>query len=167
MTEQEEMISLADELSKALDQMPAVNQNALLVRIYHALRSTDRTGPDVTGFDAALAAYNDAWNNWNELDASNVNECREAALRAAIAALPAPAGESVTVDAWQKNELYWAVGRWNAEVLLRPLQNIHRRALDTTWRQVIRHFGGDDEQLCGPRHDQLVEEQTRKSEAKS
>jgi hypothetical protein len=55
------------------------------------------------------------------------------------------------------NALYWAVGRWNAEVYNRPLKNVHRRSLDTTWRQVIRHFGGDDEELCGPRHDQLVE----------
>jgi hypothetical protein len=50
----------------------------------------------------------------------------------------------------------WAVERWNAEVKNRPLQNVHRRALDTTWRQVIRHFGGDDELLCGPRHDELI-----------
>jgi len=50
----------------------------------------------------------------------------------------------------------WAVGRWNAEVKYRPLQNIHRRSLDDAWRQVIRHFGGDDEGLCGPRHDDLI-----------
>jgi len=50
----------------------------------------------------------------------------------------------------------WAVERWNAEVKNRPLQNIHRRSLDTTWRQVIRHYGGDDEGLCGPPHDELV-----------
>jgi hypothetical protein len=52
----------------------------------------------------------------------------------------------------------WAVSRWNDEVSHRPLRNVNRRPLDDTWRQVIRHFGGDDEQLCGPRHDQLVEE---------
>lgn len=50
----------------------------------------------------------------------------------------------------------WAVGRWNAEVKNRPLQNIHRRSLDDTWRQVIRHFGGDDAGLCGPPHDELL-----------
>ena len=38
----------------------------------------------------------------------------------------------------------WAVRRWETEVKNRPLQNIHRRQLDDTWRQVIRHFGGDD-----------------------
>lgn len=50
----------------------------------------------------------------------------------------------------------WAVSRWGAEVKNRPLQNIHRRSLDTTWRQMIRHFGGDDVILCGPPHDKLV-----------
>jgi hypothetical protein len=50
----------------------------------------------------------------------------------------------------------WAVGRWDAEVKNRPLRNIHRRSLDDTWRQVIRHFGGDDEGLCGPAHDELL-----------
>lgn len=50
----------------------------------------------------------------------------------------------------------WAVSQWQAEVANRPLQNVHRRALDGVWRQVIRHFGGDDIVLCGPRHDELV-----------
>lgn len=59
-----------------------------------------------------------------------------------------PNHSNTSVEA--KNALYWAVGRWNAEVLNRPLQNIHRRSLDDTWRQVIRHFGGDDRELCGP-----------------
>jgi hypothetical protein len=51
----------------------------------------------------------------------------------------------------------WAVSRWEAEVKNRPLQNVHRRSLDDTWRQVIRHFGGDDLILCGPPHDVLIE----------
>jgi hypothetical protein len=50
----------------------------------------------------------------------------------------------------------WAVERWHAEVANRPLWNIHRRTLDGTWRQVIRQFGGDDEALCGPRHEDLL-----------
>ena len=52
--------------------------------------------------------------------------------------------------------LRWAVQRWEAEVKNRPLQNIHRRTLDDTWRQVIRHLGGDDIMLCGPAHDELL-----------
>jgi hypothetical protein len=52
--------------------------------------------------------------------------------------------------------LDWAVSRWKAEVANRPLVNVHRRTLDETWRQVIRHCGGDDEALLGPRHSDLV-----------
>jgi hypothetical protein len=51
----------------------------------------------------------------------------------------------------------WAVGRWQAEVANRPLQNVNRRPLDDTWRQVIRHFGGNDVILCGPAHDDLLD----------
>ena len=50
----------------------------------------------------------------------------------------------------------WAVSRWEAEVKNRPLRNIHRRTLDDTWRQVIRHYGGDDVGLCGLPHDELI-----------
>ena len=51
----------------------------------------------------------------------------------------------------------WAVGRWEAEVKNRPLRNRHRRALDDTWRQIIRHCGGDHRALCGPTHDELLD----------
>lgn len=51
--------------------------------------------------------------------------------------------------------LNWAISRWHAEVANRPLQNIHRRSLDDTWRQVIRYLGGNDVSLCGPPHDEL------------
>lgn len=53
--------------------------------------------------------------------------------------------------------IYWAVSRWEAEVANRPLQNIHRRTLDDTWRQVIRQFGGDPDVLVGASHDELVD----------
>jgi hypothetical protein len=33
---------------------------------------------------------------------------------------------------------------------------VHRRTLDDTWRQVIRHFGGDPDKLIGPNHDTLL-----------
>ncbi|MDN8060141.1 hypothetical protein [Burkholderia gladioli] len=52
--------------------------------------------------------------------------------------------------------LQWATERWDAEVKHRPLINVHRRSLDDTWRQVIRHCGGDDVSLLGPRHDALL-----------
>ena len=52
--------------------------------------------------------------------------------------------------------LEWAVDRWHAEVANRPLQNVHRRSLDDTWRQVILKLGGDTGLLCGPAHDALA-----------
>lgn len=55
----------------------------------------------------------------------------------------------------------WAVERWNAEVRNRPLFNVHRRGLDDTWRQVIRHCGADDVALIGKTHDDLVAEDAR------
>lgn len=58
----------------------------------------------------------------------------------------------VSPDADQR----WAVDQWHLQVAERPLVNIHRRSLDDVWRQVIRHFGGDDTALCGPPHDELV-----------
>jgi hypothetical protein len=59
------------------------------------------------------------------------------------------------LSAMANDPVAWAVGRWNDEVKNRPLVNIHRRTLDDTWRQVIRHFGGDAELLLGPNHDTL------------
>lgn len=56
------------------------------------------------------------------------------------------------------DDLAWAVGRWQAEVEHRSLSNAYRRVLDDTWRQVIRHMGGDDRELCGPPHDELLQE---------
>jgi len=52
--------------------------------------------------------------------------------------------------------LSWALERWTAEVANRPLVNVHRRTLDGTWRQIIRHAGGDDVLLIGPPHDDLI-----------
>ncbi len=52
--------------------------------------------------------------------------------------------------------LQWAVGRWNDEVGLRPMQNIHRRTLDDTWRQVIKQAGGNPDELVGLSHDALL-----------
>lgn len=50
----------------------------------------------------------------------------------------------------------WAVQRWKDEVSLRPLVNVHRRTLDDTWRQVIRYFGGDPDDIIGRSHDELL-----------
>ena len=55
-----------------------------------------------------------------------------------------------------RGALEWAVDRWHAEVASRPLVNVHRRALDDTWRQIIRRLGGDAGLPCGPAHDELL-----------
>jgi hypothetical protein len=52
-------------------------------------------------------------------------------------------------------QVEWAVNKWREEVQNRPLQNVHRRTLDDTWRTVIRRFGGDPDELIGPSHDDL------------
>jgi hypothetical protein len=58
----------------------------------------------------------------------------------------------------KEDHLEWAVTRWHDEVEARPLKNAHRRTLDDTWRQVIRHHGGDPDALLPlPAHDILVE----------
>lgn len=62
----------------------------------------------------------------------------------------------MTEDGAKQGSLAWAVERWHAEVQNRPMHNVHRLALDTTWRQVIRHFGGDpDELLSMPPHHEM------------
>lgn len=57
----------------------------------------------------------------------------------------------------EQTVLEWCVDRWEKEVKNRPMQNVHRRSLDDTWRQIIRHLGGDDHALCGPTHDELFD----------
>src|SRR5690606_22731683 len=57
--------------------------------------------------------------------------------RALLSMLAAPQPE-------QSGLVDWAVDRWHAEVANRPLINVHRRTLDSTWRQVIRRLGEDD-----------------------
>lgn len=63
-------------------------------------------------------------------------------------------------QSFNANGLAWAVSRWQDEVSQRPLVNVHRRTLDDTWRQVIRHFGGNPDKMIGPDHDtSLMREQ--------
>lgn len=88
-------------------------------------------------------------------------------IHRSLTSAPAPASGGVDAVATEppyrplEDFLDWAGGRWEAEVKNRPLNNVHRRALDTTWRQVIRKLGADPEALFGPAHDDLVEaEQT-------
>lgn len=56
-----------------------------------------------------------------------------------------------------QKSLDWAVSRWMDEVYNRPVVNIHRMSLDMTWRQVIKHFGGDPNKLLPlPEHSEFV-----------
>ncbi len=50
----------------------------------------------------------------------------------------------------------WVASRWHAEVANRPLVNVHRRSLDDSWRQILRHLGVDDRARLGPTHDELA-----------
>lgn len=61
----------------------------------------------------------------------------------------------------------WVCERWHAEVAGRPLVNVHRRTLDDTWRQMLRHLGVDDEARLGPRHDDLLAARAATGGAKS
>lgn len=88
------------------------------------------------------------------------NEGKEDAYQDAAIDLCRLLKEPETSPPWQEGDaVQWACERWRAEVANRPLVNTHRRALDTTWRQVVRHFGGDDVALLGPCHDDLVSAQ--------
>ncbi|MCY1275352.1 hypothetical protein D9M69_442230 [compost metagenome] len=75
-----------------------------------------------------------------------------AKLREYARGLPTPVATAGQVP----ELLEWAVDRWHAEVSQRPLNNVHRRSLDDTWRQIIRRLGGDAGLLCGPAHDDLL-----------
>jgi len=80
-----------------------------------------------------------------------MHEVREA-LDRALAAIDAR--EDQPVAALECSSLAaWVIERWDAEVAHRPLENMHRRVLDNTWRQVYRHVtcGGE---LPRPDHDE-------------
>lgn len=76
----------------------------------------------------------------------------------------APVLQATDYEAHQKNGLAWAVNCWNQEVKNRPLINVHRRTLDDTWRQVIRYFGGNPDNLIGPSHDALMVAEPKRPE---
>ena len=99
-----------------------------------------------------LSGPGDSWNHFRlnrEISPSRMQSIFESldALRAENARLQAGT---------RQTPLSWAVSRWNAEVKFRPLINVNRRTLDDTWRQVVRHFGGDPDILLGPSHDALL-----------
>lgn len=57
----------------------------------------------------------------------------------------------LAVDVYKSNLAQWIIERWDAEVKNRPIENIHRRTLDGTWRQIYRHVT-DGNELPRPKH---------------
>ena len=96
------------------------------------------------------------WVKWTDAG----KDLRGPGIKLYTAPQPAPAQDVAGL-------LEWAVDRWHVEVANRPLQNVHRRSLDDTWRQVIRKLGGDAGLLCGPAHDALAAHDKQSGEKKS
>lgn len=99
---------------------------------------------------------------WSE---DNATGCGIKYIRSdAAPADPGAVAEQVRVapGGYVQDLINWAAERWHAEVKHRPMINIHRRTLDTTWRQVLRHLGVDDRARLGPTHDDLRAEITTK-----
>ncbi|MCY1389108.1 hypothetical protein D9M71_38980 [compost metagenome] len=88
---------------------------------------------------------------WDSIEAQAAQEMEERGWEV-VRLYAAPVAQAGQVP----ELLEWAVQRWMAEVSNRPLHNVHRRALDDTWRQIIRRLGGDTGLLCGPVHDELL-----------
>lgn len=107
--------------------------------------------------ETLMEFYVEVWiEGWQEGDNTPIPSL--AALTPLDTTPPAPdeaEAEPRPEDAWP-HAVAWAVERWKAEVANRELVNVHRRSLDDTWRQVIRHFGGNPDELCGPPHDELL-----------
>ncbi len=79
--------------------------------------------------------------------------------RPAAIAIGVAVGSAVEAEIRERMQIAlreWAVSRWRDEVQCRPLVNKHRRTLDDTWRQVMRHAGLDPDQAVGPSHDALL-----------
>ncbi len=131
------------------DELMAVAQHERIVASRWE-RAMDLMGEHVARISDKLAAERDAALARVEQQERTIAGMNEAHAKLAGLYEAAQAQHSVP------ELLEWAVGRWHAEVSLRPLINVHRRALDDTWRQVIRRLGGDTGLLCGPSHDELL-----------
>lgn len=104
---------------------------ALLSQIATALAPTAPEAPAQRSdlIDETAMAHAKKWREWEQ---GSGDDAKDAALVA------------------------WVVERWKSEVSNRPLVNVHRRSLDDTWRQMLRHLGADDVALLGPTHDTLA-----------
>lgn len=115
--------------------------------------------PSPSGWDAGAEAMREECAAHIDAHVACGSWCTGAELRALPLPTPPTGGKAektMVGPPADASTIRWAVERWQAEVMHRPLVNVHRRSLDDCWRQVIRHFGGDPEALVGPAHDELV-----------
>lgn len=73
--------------------------------------------------------------------------------------------EEKLLNSYKRHLAEWVVFRWDSEVKNRPLQNIHRRTLDNTWRQMYRKVT-DGKELPRESHDVSLDLFKRNSEGK-
>ena len=123
--------------------------------IYH-VKPTYGGGPKAFMLSRASRIFSVFFDTVDEAKAAAEADYTSRIRSALVATPPAERVVEALAQTIREQEVQWAVGRWHAEVENRPLVNVHRRSLDDTWRQVIRHFGGDPEALCGPSHDDLL-----------
>jgi hypothetical protein len=69
--------------------------------------------------------------------------------------------QALTVE--RQSLALWIEGRWDDEVKHRPVENIHRRTLDNTWRRIYRHVTGTE--LPRPVHNPDVSERPTTSDS--
>ena len=89
---------------------------------------------------------------WRSQLVINTSDAESAAEAAINALSPELFRREMSNDAM----IQWAVTQWVNCVKHRPLENVHRRTLDSVWRRVISHAGGKPEDLIGPPHDELL-----------
>lgn len=137
-------------------QSPAVQpvavQEAPIAELIERKLAGEDTGPQIK---ARIERYADDYVGWCRFtDNGRFTACDSdapGAFKVYRAASPAPAAPTESNQAL----IDWVVERWHAEVATRPMVNVHRRALDDTWRQVLRHLGVDHRARLGPTHDEL------------
>jgi hypothetical protein len=121
-------------------------------RVIKALRSAARTGPDVAGFEACREAAIEYWSDWLVDAVAGATQDRKfirgddkedimatgailnngrKAIKSAIAALPAPAGESVT--GWQDIETAPKDGTEIIGIYFRPEDGLFKVTIYGPW----------------------------------
>lgn len=76
-------------------------------------KAKNRQAPGEGDLHRAIDAYNKVWNDWIGLDATNVDECRKAAMEAAVASICAPDAAMLEAAKWRgiSADTAWLDGR--------------------------------------------------------